>query len=47
MRNDNKLMYKRVTWYESWLVVVENFIIIDEIIDADKDQFLKNFRANG
>ena len=46
MCNCNKLMYTRVTRCESWLVVVENFVFIDEIKDTVKDQFFKDFRTN-
>ena len=34
-------MYTRVTLSESWLVVVEKVVFIDEIIDTAKDQFFK------
>ena len=39
-------MYTRVTRSESWLVG-EKVIFVDELIDTAKDQFFKDFRANG
>ena len=47
MCNDNKLMYGRVIRCESLMIVVEKIIFIDETIDTVKDQFFKDFRANG
>ena len=47
MCNGNKLMYPRVIRSESWLVYGEKVTFIDELIDTIKDQFFKNFRANG
>ena len=39
MRNGNRLMYTRVFRSESWLVVVEKVIFIDEIIILSKISF--------
>ena len=47
MCNGNKLMYPRVIRSESWLVDGEKVTFIDELIDTIKDQFFKDFRANG
>ena len=43
MCNGNKLMSARVIKSESWLVVIEKAIFIDEIIDTVKNQFFKAF----
>ena len=39
-------MYARVIRPESWLVVVEKVIFIEELIDTVKDQIFKDFRTN-
>ena len=40
-------MYARSIRPESSFVVVEKVIFIEELKDAVKDQFFKNFRTNG
>ena len=40
-------MYARVIDSESWLVADEKVILINELIDTVKDQFFKDYRANG
>ena len=47
MCNGNKQIYTTVIRFESWLVVVEKVIFIDELINTVKDQFFKDFRAIG
>ena len=47
MCTGNKLMYARVIRSESWLVVVEKVIFIEELIDTVKDQFFKDFKQIG
>ena len=40
-------MFTRFIRSESGLVVTEKVIFVDELIDTVKDQFFKDFRANG
>ena len=40
-------MYTRFIRSESGLVVTGKVILVDELIDTVKDQFFKDFRANG
>ena len=46
MCNGNKLMYARIITPESWLVVVEKVVFIEELIDIVKYQFFKDIRTN-
>ena len=40
-------MYTRVIRSLSWLVAVVKVVFVNELIDTVKDNFLKDFRANG